>query len=134
MPPAGIGVNAQPAALLLMVLMTAYDEGLGVEEDAAAAIPWFLEAAAADHVLAAHNLGNAYAEGRGVEKDQRKAVEWWLVAAEAGDAIPQLRLGQAYEGGGQVEPNLDAARMWYARAAERGNVAAAEALARLVGD
>jgi len=110
---------------------TAYDEGLGVAEDPAAAISWFRQAADKGHVLAAHNLGNAYAEGRGVPKDEGMAMKWWLEAAEAGDAIPQLRLGQAYERGGSADPDIEAARHWYSRAAARGNAAAAQALAQL---
>lgn len=110
---------------------TAHDEGLGVTEDPALAVPWFLRAAEKGHVLAAHNLGNAYAAGRGVPQAGQRAVEWWLRAAEAGDAIPQLRLGEAYERGEMVAPDMEAARMWYGRAAARGNQAAAEALTNL---
>jgi TPR repeat protein len=112
---------------------TAFDEGLGVAEDAARAVGWFARAATAGHTLAEHNLGNAYAAGRGVAADPAVAVQWWLKAAAKGDAVPQLRLGEAYEAGRGVARNLDEARRWYRDAAARGNAAAAAALERLAG-
>ncbi|MGD9905272.1 MAG: tetratricopeptide repeat protein [Vicinamibacterales bacterium] len=115
----------------VFLMGTAYDEGLGVGEDAAVAAGWFAQAAAAGHTLAEHNLGNAYAAGRGVAADPARAVQWWLKAAAKGDAVPQLRLGEAYEAGRGVERNLDEARRWYGESATRGNAAAAAALERL---
>ncbi|MGE0360760.1 MAG: tetratricopeptide repeat protein [Vicinamibacterales bacterium] len=115
----------------VFLMGTAYDEGLGVAEDAAAAFAWFSKAGAAGHTLAEHNLGNAYAAGRGVAADPALAVEWWLKAAAKGDAVPQLRLGEAYEAGRGVARSLDEARRWYGEAATRGNAVAAAALKRL---
>lgn len=112
---------------------TAYDEGLGVAEDAAAAIPWFQKAAAQGHTLAEHNLGNAYAAGRGVITDAAEAVRWWLKAGGKGDAVVQLRLGEAYERGTGVTRDVSMARRWYADAAGRGNAQAKAALERLGG-
>jgi TPR repeat protein len=115
----------------VFLMGTAYDEGLGRNEDPAEAVVWFRRAAAAGHVLAQHNLANAYAAGRGVARNDGLAVEWWLKAAAAGDAIPQLRLGEAYEHGRGVQRDLAAARRWYAEAARRGNQRARDALERL---
>jgi len=115
----------------VFLIGTAYDEGLGVAEDAAAAFAWFSKAGAAGHTLAEHNLGNAYAAGRGVAADPALAVEWWLKAAAKGDAVPQLRLGEAYEAGRGVARSLGEARRWYGEAATRGNAVAAAALKRL---
>lgn len=112
---------------------TAFDEGLGVAEDPAAAIPWFEKAAAQGHTLAAHNLGNAFAAGRGVTADAAAAVRHWLKAGEQGDAVVQLRLGEAYERGTGVPRDLAQARRWYADAAGRGNAQAKAALERLGG-
>jgi uncharacterized protein len=117
----------------VFLMGTAYDEGLGVAEDAAVAVAWFSKAAAAAHTLAEHNLGNAYAAGRGVAADPAQAAAWWLKAATKGDAVPQLRLGEAYEAGRGVAKNLDEARRWYAEAALRGNADAAAAVKRLAG-
>jgi TPR repeat protein len=115
----------------MFLMGTAADEGLGVDEDPAAAVQWFTKAAAAGHTLAEHNLGNAYAAGRGVSADAALAVQWWQKAAAKGDAVTQLRLGEAYEQGKGVARNLDEARRWYADAAARGNPAAGQALKRL---
>lgn len=124
--------QATAGTIEAMFLMgTAFDEGLGVAEDAAVAAAWFARGAAAGHTLAEHNLGNAYAAGRGVAADPALAVQWWLKAATKGDAVPQLRLGEAYEAGRGVTRSLDEARRWYGEAATRGNAAAAAALKRL---
>jgi TPR repeat protein len=112
---------------------TAYDEGLGVPESAAAAFDWFVPAALAGHALAAHNVGNLLAAGRGVPADQAAACQWWLKAATQGDAVTQLRLGEAYEAGRGVAKSLDEARRWYGESALRGNADAAAAVKRLAG-
>lgn len=115
----------------VFLMGTAYDEGLGVAEDPAAALAWFQKAAAAGHTLAEHNIGNACAAGRGIAADPAAAVAWWLKAAAKGDAVPQLRLGEAYERGTGVAVDLAQARRWYADAAARGNAAAKAAIERL---
>lgn len=117
----------------VFLMGTAYDEGLGVDEDPAVALDWFRRAAASGHTLAEHNIGNAYAAGRGTAADPAEAVRWWLKAAAKGDAVPQLRLGEAYERGVGVARDLEAARRWYADAAGRGNAPAKAALERLGG-
>lgn len=119
------GVEAQ------FLMGTAFDEGLGVAEDAVAAFGWFQKAAAEGHTLAEHNIGNAYAAGRGVAADPSAAVAWWTKAALKGDAVPQLRLGEAYERGTGVPVDRLQARRWYTDAAGRGNAAAKAALERL---
>lgn len=115
----------------VFLMGTAYDEGLGVEEDPQQAVVWHRRAALAGHVLGSHNLGNQYAAGRGVPQDPAEAVRWWLPAGEAGDAVVQLRLGEAYEAGRGVEADVETALRWYRDAAARGNVQAAEAVERL---
>lgn len=122
------GLGAVEAVFLMG---TAYDEGLGVAEDATLAFAWFQKAAAAGHTLAEHNIGNAYAAGRGVAVDPAAAVTWWTRAALKGDAVPQLRLGEAYEQGKGVTADRALARRWYTEAAGRGNAAAKAALERL---
>ena len=117
----------------MFLIGSAYDEGLGVDEDPALAVGWFTKAAASGHTLSEHNLGNACAAGRGVAADPVQAVQWWLKAATKGDAVPQLRLGEAYEAGRGVAKDLAEARRWYDEAARRGNADAAAALKRLAG-
>ena len=118
----------------VFLMGTAHDEGLGVPENPAAAVPWWERAAREGHVLAAHNLGNAAVDGRGVPQSDSLAVVWWRQAAEAGDAIPQHRLARMYEEGRGVPTDLEAARRWYRAAASRGHDDAASALQRLEGE
>lgn len=119
----------EPEAMLLMG--TAYDEGIGKTRDVAQAFEWHLRAAEAGNVLGAHNTGNQYSHGRGVDEDPVAAVRWWTESSEKGDAITQLRLGEAYEAGRGVDVDVDEAIRWYELAAASGNAAAAEALVRL---
>lgn len=131
---AAVAARAEAGDLEAVFLMgTAYDEGLGRNEDAAEAARWFRRAADQGHALAQHNLGNAYAAGRGVPASDVEAVRWWRLAAAAGDAVPQLRLGAAYEAGRGVAADRAEARRWYEEAARRGHPQAAAALARLGG-
>lgn len=125
---------AEDGVVEAMFLMgTAYDEGLGVEEDPGRAALWHRRAADAGHLLAHHVLGNQYAEGRGVPRDPARAVRWWLPPARAGDAVVQLRLGEAYEAGRGVPRDPEEALRWYREAADRGNEEARAAVERLGG-
>ena len=115
----------------MLLMGTAFDEGLGKEHDEVKAFEWHLRAAEAGNVLGQHNTGNQYSEGRGVEQDLSAAVEWWTRSSERGDATTQLRLGEAYEAGRGVSVNPEEAVRWYSMAASLGNTAAREALDRL---
>ncbi len=112
---------------------TAFAEALGRTRDDRLAAEWYLRAAEAGHVLAAHNMGNIHFSGTGVVQDDALAVRWWMQAAQAGDAIPQFRLGEMYEHGRGVEENLESAKLWYRESARRGNSNARDALKR-IGD
>lgn len=131
-----VAAAAEAGVLEAVFLMgTAFDEGLGVDEDPARAFEWHKRAADAGYVLGQHNTGNGYARGRGVDQDPAAAVEWWTKAAERGDAITQLRLGEAYEAGRGVAADRDTALHWYGLAAAAGNAAARQAVERLtLGD
>lgn len=115
----------------VFLMGTAYDEGLGVDADAATAVSWYHRAADLDNVLAQHNLGNVYSEGRGVPRSDSHALYWWRRAADQGDAIPQWQVGRVYEQGIGVQADRDEALRWYREAAGRGNRQAREALQRL---
>lgn len=115
----------------MLLLGTAYAEGLSKAVAPELAVDWYRKAAAKGNTLALHNLGNVYASGTGVPQSDELAVKWWRLAAEKGDAIPQLRLGAAFEEGKGVEQDLQEAIRWYGKSAGRGNQAAASALTRL---
>lgn len=115
----------------MLLMGTAYAEGLAKDVNPELAVQWYREAAQKGNTLALHNLGNVYASGTGVTRSDELAAQWWQRAAEKGDAIPQLRLGVVYEQGTGVEKNIDEAIRWYSESANRGNQAAAAALERL---
>ena len=101
-----------------------YVTGVGVPQDAAAAVAWYRYAAEQGHARAQYNLGVIYAEGVGVPQDAAAAVAWYRRAAEQGNATAQNNLGAMYAEGVGVPPDAAAAVAWYRRAAEQGNAAA----------
>ena len=101
-----------------------YSEGLGVEQDRAAAVEWFRKAAKQGYVYAQTNLGICYYEGLGVERDYAAAVKWYRKAAEQGDPKAQNNLGTCYGNGYGVEQDYAAAAEWLRKAAEQGHAAA----------
>jgi TPR repeat protein len=115
----------------MLLMGTAFAEGLGKEVNPELAVLWYRKAAEKNNTLALHNLGNVYASGAGVPQNDELAVQWWLRAANKGDAIPALRLGTVYEQGKGIDKDIDKAIYWYTESARRGNRAAAAALERL---
>jgi alpha/beta superfamily hydrolase len=106
-----------------------YENGDGVENDAAAAVRWYRMAAVAGNAQAQYNLGVCFDNGRGVEKDAVAAVHWYRKAAEAGDVQAQYNLGVCYNNGDGVEKDAAAAVSWYQMAADVEYDAAQLALA-----
>jgi TPR repeat protein len=117
----------------MLLMGTAFAEGLGKEVNPELAVSWYRKAAEKNNTLALHNLGNVYASGTGVPQNDELAAQWWLRAANKGDAIPALRLGTVYEQGKGIDKDIDKAIYWYTESARRGNRAAAAALERLSG-
>jgi len=115
----------------MLLMGTAFAEGLGKEVNLELAVSWYRKAAEKNNTLALHNLGNAYASGTGAPQNDELAARWWLRAAHKGDAIPALRLGTVYEQGKGVDKDFDEAIYWYSESARRGNRTAAAALERL---
>src|SRR5690242_10770403 len=68
-------------------------QGNGVPKDDAAALQWFLKAAAQDNPRAAVQLGSIYAHGFGVKVDWAESIRWYRQAALAGDRVAQHNLG-----------------------------------------
>ena len=96
--------------------------GDGVEQDAAQAASWYLQAAKAGHLHAQHNLAAAYASGDGVEMDISQALAWWKRAARTGNSDSQYNLGIVYAMGVHgVKKNLDQAKKWWRKAAMKGD-------------
>ena len=121
-----------------------YDEGLGVEQDPAMAINWYMRAAAERELQqgasprlsagfretapgdpdAQYCLGAMYFTGRGTGKDCEMAVKWFLRAAVQGHADAEACLGAAYYGGQGVRQNFGKAVEWFLKAADQGNAGA----------
>ncbi|MCB9885545.1 MAG: sel1 repeat family protein [Planctomycetes bacterium] len=75
------------------LLGVAYDEGRGVERDAATAAKWYRLAAAQDHALAQNNLGLLHYRGDGVARSTELAAFWFARAAGHGHADASGNLG-----------------------------------------
>ena len=56
--------------------------GLGVEKDVAAALPWLQHAAEFGQPNAMHTLGALYRSGNGVDRDPIESYKWLSLAAD----------------------------------------------------
>ncbi len=61
-----------------------YQEGLGVPQDASAALTWFVKAARGKHIMAQYHLGKLYYDGIIVEKNIIQAYAWIGIVAASG--------------------------------------------------
>ena len=98
-----------------------YDQGLGVNKDAAQAALWYRKAADTGNRDATFQLATMYETGRGVPQSQEQAINWYRKAALLGDADSQVKLGRAYIDGKGVDKDEGEASAWFQRAADQGN-------------
>ncbi len=63
----------------------AYMIGRGTARDAAAAVPWYRQAADQGHLMSQQMLGVAYRDGVGVGRDPVEAYKWLSIAAQHKD-------------------------------------------------
>ncbi|MCG6901912.1 MAG: sel1 repeat family protein [Rhodobacter sp.] len=113
------------------LLGDAYDDGNGVERDAAKAVEWFEKAAAQDFDKALHNLGLLYADGReGIPSDYARAIEYYdrAVALDYPHSINNRANLHEHGLGGEVD--LRTAAELYERAVDLGNPVAMNNLGR----
>jgi TPR repeat protein len=81
-----------------------YANGEGVEQDAEAAIAWYLEAAHGGYPAAQERLGHVYADGDlGVAADSSLAFAWLDIAAAAGNVEAAKARDMTAAGMGPVE-------------------------------
>lgn len=118
-----------PTAIYILGLLTA--EGVGVEQDIAAAVQYFQKAAELGHRGAQFRWGVALTDGEGVSRDAVLGESWLRRAALAGDGQAAEMVGNLYAKGGALPPNYPEAAIWYRRAVEAGNFEAARALSTL---
>jgi len=98
-----------------------YHKGLGVTEDDAKAVHWFLKAAEQGFYAAQYNLGRKYQNGEGVPKDDAQAFYWYSKAAEQGISQAQANLGLLYAQGKGIPEDLAKGYAWSSIAAAQEN-------------
>jgi len=88
-------------------------------KDPAAAVQWYLKAAADPaEVNAARMLGFAYRDGIGVQPDKTTSLKWFRQAADQGDTAGAAEIGAAYwDGTPPYVKDVAQAVQWYAKAA-----------------
>lgn len=109
-------------------LATLYEQGLGVEKNAAEAFKWYEKAAKQGVADAQFEVGFLYAEGVGVAQDYQQAFVWYHKAAKQGHAAAQNNLAMRYASGTGVKCNVKQAKKWFTRAAKQGHGSAIMAL------
>ncbi|MDB6137040.1 MAG: hypothetical protein JWO94_112 [Verrucomicrobiaceae bacterium] len=84
-----------------------FQEGAGVEKDAATAFRWELLSAEGGNRTARSRVALSYSNGTGVKQDPEKAFHWWSLLAPAGDTGAMIELGLCYQYGKGVarDPN-----------------------------
>ena len=119
------------AAEAQYALGVAYDRGLGITRNHAAAAGWYQRAAEQGLPRAQYNIAVLHDEGLGAARDARRALRWYLRAAANGEPRAMNNLGYLYERGLNVPRDYDTAAAWYRRAAGRGLAVAQYNLATL---
>ena len=99
-------------------------DGNGVAADPAAALGWFVKAAAAQHLMALNMVGRCYDLGWGTAVDKARAAECYRVAAERGLDWAMYNFATLLALGAGVAEDKAAALGWLERAAALGNAKA----------
>jgi hypothetical protein len=116
------------------VLGGCYALGMGVAQDDAEAVRWYLKAAEQNDVDAQYSLGWCYHDGHGIAQDYAETVKWWHKAAEQDNMIAQYNLGCCYRDGQGVAQDYVEAAKWYRRAADQGSMSAQSVLGAFYAD
>lgn len=108
-------------------------QGVGTEQDAAAAREWLQKAARLGNVHAKVQLAKlTLADVTAGPEQLRGAVAFLREAAENGHDGAQYTLGKLYRDGGAIEKDIKEADRWFRLSAEAGNEYAQYALGRLL--
>jgi WD40 repeat protein len=95
-------------------LADAYEKGLGVPEDGAAALALYRQAAEGGCVVAYSNIGRCYWDGIGIPVERPEALRWFEHGAEAGDPFSHRRLAELYESGERLGQDFEKALLHHA--------------------
>ncbi|GAA0327971.1 tetratricopeptide repeat protein [Sphingomonas oligophenolica] len=113
------GVAEAQAAFGQMLL-----DGAGVAQDEAAALDWFVRAAAQHHLMAINMVGRCYDLGWGTAPDKARAAECYRIAAERGLDWGMYNYATLLALGDGVAEDKVAALDWFGKAAKLGNAKA----------
>lgn len=102
----------------------AYQKGLGVSADPAAAVQWFVKSADAGSAMGMRLLAKAYLDGNGIAQDREQASNWYLKAAEKGDLSAMVAIANAYATGSGVPRDNTKSSRFYQLAAQKGSTRA----------
>jgi TPR repeat protein len=107
------------------ILGQMYADGLGVDQDYAAALKWNKLSAEQDYAPDMADLGDLYYYGNGVHEDQAVALKWYKKGAERGDPAAEYAYGLLFhDGSAGLKQDFGTAISWFLRAAAQGDAAA----------
>ncbi|KAF3363343.1 hypothetical protein PHSC3_000097 [Chlamydiales bacterium STE3] len=98
----GVGVSNELSNAQIDAGVSHYDN-----QDYAAALETFEQAAALQHPVANYRLGYMYLEGKGVTKDADKATQYFKQAAELGHVVSRTKLGVLHYKAGDKKKAFD---------------------------
>ena len=113
-----LGTNANPG---IWYIATMYRDGLGVEQDHAAALEWYEKGAEDKDPDCMIQAARLYRDGKGTEKNLDKAMELYQRAALQDSASAYGELGDLYCNGKEVEKDYEKAAAWYEKGGELGS-------------
>ena len=108
-------------------------DGNGVAKDAAAALGWFVRAAAQHHLMAINMVGRCYDLGWGAPVDKMRAAECYRIAAARGLDWGMYNYATLLALGEGVPLDRAAALGWFRKAAALGSVLAGAKAINFVG-
>jgi len=98
-----------------------YAEGLGTEQNDAAAAEWFFKAAKRGHKYAQYSLAKLYSQGKGVPQDEGKALMWFEESAKQGNPYAKYQAAKRILADPAAKhEQTDHAVEWLIQAAEAG--------------
>ncbi len=98
-----------------------YEEGLGVEQDAAKALKWYISSAEMGFDQAQLQLGIRLLNGRDVKAKPIEAAEWFEKSAEQGNMDARLWLANMNQMGNGIPRNNHTAFKLFELAAKQGS-------------
>lgn len=111
-----------------------YSGGTDIEQDIAAALRYFTQAADNHYPPANNLLGDFYQRGKHVEYNLAKAIEYYEKSAQRNNIEAQYQLARLYQVLDEKIADPEKSLAWYHTAAENNHVAAQKYLADLYYD